>query len=234
MTSGIYKIILNGKDYIGSAKDIKDRIRRHLGELNNNNHGNNRLQRAFNKHGVESFEYVVLEETCIFDLIKREQFYIDENKPYYNICKTAGSTLGRMHSDKTKAYLSKIKKGKQPSLGRILSQETKDKISAKAKQRGLHPFFRLASIKANTGRKQSAEEIHRRSLTQMKLSHSDVADIKIRFSLGLRQADLAKEYGVSQTVISRAVTGKGIYNDFMQQPKLSEDYMYPPMEQIGF
>lgn len=231
MSSGIYKIILNNKDYIGSAKDIKDRIRRHLDDLNKNKHSNKRLQHAFNKHGIEFFNYVVLEEVCIADLIKKEQQYLDGCKPYYNICTTAGSSLGRRHSEETIKHFSETRKGKQPSLGRKLSDESKSKISIKAKERGLQPAFMAASKTANTGRKQTREEIVKRSLTQMKLSENDVETIKRRLIIGERQIDLAKEYGVSQTVISRAKTGKGIYVYFMKQPKI-EDLFQTERKQI--
>ena len=41
-TSGVYLIRnkLNGKNYIGSSKDIRKRINQHFRELNQNNHHN--------------------------------------------------------------------------------------------------------------------------------------------------------------------------------------------------
>lgn len=231
MSSGIYKIILNNKDYIGSAKDIKDRIRRHLEDLNKNKHGNKKLQHEFNKYGIELFDYVVLEEVCIADLIKKEQQYLDNYKPYYNICTTAGSSLGRRHSEETIKHFSETRKGKQPSLGRKLSDESKNKMSIKAKERGMNPVFMAASKKANIGRKQTKEEILKRSFTQMKLREEDAETIKCRLIAGDKQVDLAREYGVSQTVISRAKTGKGVYSNFMKQPKI-EDMVVEQREQI--
>ena len=218
MNSGIYKITFMEKEYVGSAKDVKKRINRHLSELKNNRHHNQKLQHEFNRHRVDILDYEVLEEVEIEQLIEREQYYIDHIKPYYNICLHAGSTLGRLHSEETKAYLSKIRKGNQLSLGRILSQETKDKIAAKATGRKLHPNFIKASIKANTGRKQSKEEITKRSIAQMKLPIDDVPEIRRRASNGERHIDIAIEYNVSQTVISRACTGKGIYGELFGIP----------------
>jgi len=221
---GIYEIVLNDKNYIGSAKDIKDRIRRHLSELRRNKHGNPKMQHAYNKCGEGSFSYAILEITKQCDLISREQHFIDMIVPYYNICKIAGNTIGRTHTEETKRHLSEIRKGKQPSLGRILSEETKAKIGKKAKQRGLHPVFMAASIKANTNRRKGKDEIHKTSLSQMKLSFTDVAVIFEFLKLGVRQIDLAKYYNVSQTVISRAKTGKGIYSEFVKDKKLDADY----------
>lgn len=213
MNSGIYKITFMGKEYIGSAKDVKKRINRHISELKNNRHHNRKLQNEFNKHKTDALEYVVLEEVEVERLIEREQYYIDKINPYYNICRTAGNTLGVLHSEEMKAYFSKIRKGWQVSRGRVLSQETKDKIAEKATGRKLHPNFIEASIKANTGRKQSKDEIRKRSIAQMKLPVDDILEIRRRVNNGERQGDIAIEYNVSQTVISRAYTGKGIYGE---------------------
>lgn len=40
-------------------------------------------------------------------LLKREQHYIDELKPNYNIAKIAGSTVGVLKSSETKNNISK-------------------------------------------------------------------------------------------------------------------------------
>lgn len=219
MNSGIYKITFMEKEYIGSAKDVKKRINRHISELKNNRHHNQKLQNEFNKHKTDALEYVVLEEVEVERLIEREQYYIDKINPYYNICRTAGNTLGVLHSEEMKAYFSKIRKGWQVSRGRVLSQETKDKIAEKATGRKLHPNFIEASIKANTGRKQSKDEIRKRSIAQMKLPVDDILEIRRRVNNGERQGDIAIEYNVSQTVISRAYTGKGIYGELFGKPQ---------------
>ena len=61
--------------------------------------------------------------------------------PSYNICKTAGSTLGRMHQEESKIKIGLYKKGK---TGFIHSEETKGKIS-KSMLDGLkgenHPMY---------------------------------------------------------------------------------------------
>jgi transcriptional regulator with XRE-family HTH domain len=53
-----------------------------------------------------------------------------------------------------------------------------------------------------------------------KLSHEDVSEIRRR-SIKERQADLAKEYNVSQATISRIASGKS----FTDHPEPSEDYL---------
>lgn len=144
--------------YIGSAVNTSDRKRKHLESLRRGDHHSIKLQRHFNKYGEEDLIFSVLIGCEKEELIKNEQFFIDSHSPYFNICPTAGSLLGchwkcseetksrvskakkgqipwnkgrtglYKHTEETKKYLSSIKKGKQNSLGRILSEETKRKI----------------------------------------------------------------------------------------------------------
>jgi group I intron endonuclease len=55
--------------------------------------------------GFSKFSLEILEYCNIEDLLKREQYYIDLLKPEYNICKIAGSPLGRIVSEATRAKL---------------------------------------------------------------------------------------------------------------------------------
>jgi group I intron endonuclease len=61
---------------------------------------------ALLKYGYSSFKVYILEYCEKENLIQREQYYFDRLNPNYNICKTAGSTLGRKHSEETKEKLS--------------------------------------------------------------------------------------------------------------------------------
>lgn len=76
---GIYKItnLKNNKCYIGSAINLKARIKRHVYELKNQLHNNIYLLRSFNKYGINNFEFELIE---IFDKIKyKELLLIEEN-----------------------------------------------------------------------------------------------------------------------------------------------------------
>ena len=127
---GIYRIVnnVNGKCYVGSAVNLNNRWRTHKGPLRKNKHGNSYFQNAWNKYGEENFIFEILE--YVFDkkdLIKTEQYYIDwldsANREFgYNICKVAGSTLGKKHTEKTKKILSEM------ASKRKASEETKEKI----------------------------------------------------------------------------------------------------------
>lgn len=71
------------------------------------------LYKAVNKYGWNSFNLEIF-EYCSPDketLLKREQYYLDTFKPYYNIHITAGSPLGFNHSEETKKILSLARLG---------------------------------------------------------------------------------------------------------------------------
>lgn len=85
--SGIYCIvnIKNSKRYIGSSKNIRQRLWSHRAELRHNKHENAHLQSAWNKYGEHNFDYYILENCGESLLLEREQWYINTLKPEYNI-----------------------------------------------------------------------------------------------------------------------------------------------------
>lgn len=88
---------INDKLYIGSTNDHVRREREHLSYLRNNKHHAVKLQRAYNKYGKSNFEFILLEECDVNILLNREQYYINEYKPFYNSLKIAGGFLGYNH-----------------------------------------------------------------------------------------------------------------------------------------
>lgn len=83
--SGIYKItnIKTNKIYVGSAKDIDFRWKRHIYELQNHIHSNKHLQNSWLKHSSLNFKFEVL-EFCDNDVLYvREQFWLDNLEPFY-------------------------------------------------------------------------------------------------------------------------------------------------------
>lgn len=144
--SGIYKIQnkVNGKLYIGSAVNLPKRFYHHQNRLLAGRHANKHLQKAWDKYGQTAFRFVVVEKVeRTYDLIRREQYWINKFQSYtkgYNLCPTAGSSLGikrslehrrktgiaslgRKHTTKTKQII------RDAALGRRHSLESKKKIS---------------------------------------------------------------------------------------------------------
>lgn len=153
MNSGVYKIenLVNGKCYIGSTKDFRERRHRHKINLENNRHINPHLQSAYNKYGKENFMFEVVEYVKgESNLLKREQHYLDNLslETLYNISRFATSPMrGRKHTDEWKSKMSVIMSGKtSPNYGR--------KASLTA---------RLNMSKAQTGKTQSKETVARRA-----------------------------------------------------------------------
>jgi hypothetical protein len=86
--SGIYCILnkINGHKYIGQSKSISH-IRQHTYALDKGIHGNPYLQNAWSCYGSATFTFVVIEYCDIEKLDEREQYWIDELDPVYNIAK---------------------------------------------------------------------------------------------------------------------------------------------------
>lgn len=157
--TGIYQIQSKCKPeriYIGSSVNIHKRWIDHLSNLRLNKHSSRKLQNHYNKYGKNDLIFSVLIGCDKEDLLQTEQFFIDINKPFFNVCMTAGSFLGNKHSEKTKhkLRLAWAKRGyalpeetKKKMLGRVpwnkglsswnkgkkMSQETRDKMSASRK-----------------------------------------------------------------------------------------------------
>lgn len=138
--TGVYRMTNrnNGKHYVGSAKNFNRRSGEHRAGLRRGKHCNPRLQRSWNKHGEDAFDFVIVEECSVEQMVEREQFWMDEldvcnPDKGYNIARKAWTSpvIGIGHTDETKKKMSAAKKGK-PGLrtGAVLSQETKDKIAA--------------------------------------------------------------------------------------------------------
>ena len=133
--AGVYKIqslIKPDRIYIGSAMNIPKRWSYHRVDLRNNRHGNDRLQNHFNKYGESDLQFSVLLECSKEQLITREQDFIDALNPYFNICRIAGSSLGRTSSEATKEKLrayNKLHNIKPPSrLGVEVSDDARNNM----------------------------------------------------------------------------------------------------------
>jgi group I intron endonuclease len=193
---GIYRIVNreNGRIYIGSTINLKQRFYSHRKDLRAGRHHSGRLQNAFNKYGEQQFLFEPLILCAKSDLLMYEQVLIDEFKPFYNIAKVAGSRLGVPTSSEAR------KKQSDKKLGTRLSERHKDNI-----RRGL--------------RGQPKSDDHKVAL-KMAWGKRDrrFSDGQLRLILGmsaegLSQTAIADHFGVTQSTISRILGGQR-YVDF--------------------
>jgi len=187
--SGIYAIFndRNGKLYIGSAVDLRVRMRRHIWQLKNGNHHNYHLQNAVGKYGINSFLFCVIEYCEPEKLIERENYWFtqfDFKDQLYNSCPAAGSALGIKRSEETCRKLSKANKGRtfseeirkqnsERNKGKIIPEETRRKISEASKGKTFSEETRKKLSEAAKRRKYSEDYCKKISERNKGFKHSE-------------------------------------------------------------
>ncbi len=153
---GIYCIenLINSKKYFGQSIDLNGRLSKHKSKLKHNCHENKHLQDAYDKYGVDSFRFYIVEECEICELDEREKYYIalndsDNREHGYNI--EPGGNKNKQLSDETKEKL------RLANLGKKASQETKEKISIANKGRKISDEQRQFLRDLHTGSHLSEE-----------------------------------------------------------------------------
>jgi group I intron endonuclease len=109
--SGVYflRSTITGNIYIGSSSNLKKRRNDHFRALRKGGHINAKLNRHCRKFGVDILVFEVIEYCTNDKLIKREQYYINKYKPYFNESQNAMGGMGsHYHTNKTKAEMSVI------------------------------------------------------------------------------------------------------------------------------
>lgn len=104
--SGIYKItnLVTGDFYIGSSKNIKRRWATHKCSSTWISRPGVKLYQAFIEYDLNNFSFEIIEETD--NLREREQYWIDQLNPSYNINKANGRDLERYNETYNEWYKS--------------------------------------------------------------------------------------------------------------------------------
>jgi group I intron endonuclease len=140
--SAVYRWVnkVNNKTYVGSSIDLSTRLYKYF-SLRHLVKAKTPIYNALLKYGYSNFRLEILEYCNIKDTISREQYYIDNLKPDYNLAKTAGSTLGFKFTEETLELLKKRsiyasshsgeikKKLSEAATGRVLTEDEKEKIA---------------------------------------------------------------------------------------------------------
>lgn len=191
----IYRIvhIATQRCYVGHSAKIVDRFGSHRLHLRKGIHPTAPLQAAWIEYGPDAFAFERLEVCPAEQRLLREQFYIDTMDAAFNVQKIAavGGQRGVPRTEESKARMRIIMKGKQNCLGRVGTEQMKQKISA-----------------ANMGRRNTPEQEARRIASRRSHSPVSQADVEIIQRSTDRGCDIAARYGISQALVSMIRTGK--------------------------
>lgn len=154
-TCGIYKITNpKGRIYIGQSVAIEKRWMAYRGL---HSKGQLKLHNSFLKYGVSAHKFEILQVCEKDELNKLEAYYIDF---YSALCGINGLNCSYV-DDKRRTIITSEMRAKmaKSQIGRIQSEETKRKISEKAKGRvnNITPEGRQKIIDTHKGRKISEE-----------------------------------------------------------------------------
>ncbi|MGF9774798.1 GIY-YIG nuclease family protein [Priestia aryabhattai] len=105
---------INGKKYIGQAKDYRKRRREHRNDLKGKRHHNKHLQRAWDKYGENSFTFEVIAVVRCSMLDDAEIHYIAHFNSFeqgYNRTTGGDGARGYKHTKESKAKLRQANQG---------------------------------------------------------------------------------------------------------------------------
>jgi len=152
----IYKItnIVNNKIIIGQTKYLRIRWSSYRSLLRKNRYSNGHLQNAWNKYGEQNFKFEVIFTCPVQDLDFHEIRLIDlydstNREKGYNL--DSGGKRPE-HSEETKEKI------RQWNLGRKMSDEAKEKMSASRMGNKNHAFGKHQSEEHKKKRARSGEE----------------------------------------------------------------------------
>lgn len=203
---GIYKIENpDGLIYIGQSKDLDRRIRSYKNMKSRNQ---TKLKHSIDKYGWEFHKIEIIEFCNITELNNRERYWQDCYNSMIN-----GLNCSLIASDDKKGVLSQeTKDNLSISLkGRVFNQDWKDKLSKKAKERGVPLATRLKSIekikgvplskehrdkisKSNKGKKRSQKSINKTSAKNRK---KVVCNVSNRIWISAKECAIENKISVS-------------------------------------
>lgn len=192
----VYKITnkINNKVYIGiTSKGLSARWKEHLWSAEHNCPF--KLYNALRKYGKDNFTIELIDYGNSWDeLTKKEKFYIaqyrsNEDEFGYNLTEGGDGTIGRIVSDETREKI------RQKAIGREVGEETRKKLSEAGKVRteGREKYWNSGEV----GKKR------RKPILQYTKEGKFIKEFE-----GVNIA--AKEIGVNATTIISALKGRNI------------------------
>lgn len=201
---GIYKITnqLNGKVYIGQSINIEQRWKQHKAETRRTAP----LYLAFDKYGIDNFDFSVIEECPIEELDDREIYWISYYDSYN---KGYNATLGGHRGLSIDPQVIYDLWDKGLSFGEICDQLS-DKIHRAQIQKHLQSYSNYSKEESNRrGGIQARKKVIQngfivdRGIKQYSLSGEYIKSYKT-------EAEAGKETGINWEVIGRCLLGKQV------------------------
>ena len=223
---GVYEIqnTVNGKRYIGSTVSFEKRFARHERELNQGAHHNQHLLNAWQLHGGKAFAFTPVMLCGPSEMHAWEQRYIDAVAPEYNIARTVlQPMLGRHHTPQAKALLRLRNTGQKRSpemcavtgmhsRGRVLSPETRAKMSAARTGKKRGPLSDEHKAKLSAARKGTHLSSERRAQMVIESTcrvHSAETRAKISDrKKGVRRAPFSAEWRARLSAAGKAYNAR--------------------------
>lgn len=191
---GIYKIenTKSGGVYIGQTTEcFQRRYWLHRWKLTNGIHDNLHLQRSFNKHGSDVFEFSVIEITDIESINNREKYWIEYYKTIghcYNI-QDGGQPERLCDYISTEARKRVGQKNRERLIGSKFSEETKKKMSESRKGKRVYR------------KNDSLTDAQARSIKQMLIEGISTAEIQKRLGIPYKSINMIISNDAYSTVL---------------------------------
>jgi group I intron endonuclease len=180
----IYRIInkLNGRSYIGQTVQLR---RRWLGHIRSSNSGDTVIGKAIKKYGLDSFEFIVLEEA-------ESQEELDRLECYYISLYNTNLSKGGSGYNLTDGGYAGVK-------GFKMSDETRQIISQKKHSLYEHSPEVIEKISSSVKKLWEDEEYIKKNTVQCPVD----IDSLVRESEGLSWNDIASKFNVSATTVKK-------------------------------
>jgi group I intron endonuclease len=206
---GVYmwKNNITGARYVGSALDLSRRFTAYYSLkslISRVSKSNSIIYNALLKYGHSNFSLEILEYCDKAEVIKREQYHLDNLKPEYNILTTAYSVAGYKHREDSLELMRAAASIREP---RPQSEETKLKLSELAKGRVHSEETKAKLSEAKIGNKHSLGRVQseetRNKISEIRGTAIKVLDLETNeTSIFPSMNKAAKKVGVTHVALS--------------------------------